>query len=183
MVYRADGMDLADGLVYFMIFVVSFLPIAEVRGGIPLAFAYFHNDIQRLVLGIATSVIGNMLVAPFVLLLLRYIDIFIRNSHLVPKSIKNTYAQILSIVNKRSRKLERYDIPALAVFVGVPLPITGAWTGSLIAFLIGMDRRRALIAIEIGVLIATVIVTAVCTLGLAILKNVFLIPTHNNGQF
>jgi len=159
-----------------IVFIVSFLPIAEVRGGIPLAFYYFHNDNLMLAIGVAVSAIGNLLIAPFVLFVLKYIDIFIRSSKFVPEKIRKLYIWVLNYVKEKSRKLKKYDIPALATFVAIPLPLTGAWTGSLIAFLIGMDRKRALIAIELGVLGATTIVTLTCLLGLTILKKIFLLP-------
>ncbi|MEM4584354.1 MAG: small multi-drug export protein, partial [Ignisphaera sp.] len=82
---------------------------------------------------------------------------------------------ILNHSENRGRKLKKYDIPTLVTFVAIPFPITGAWTGSLIAFLIGMDRKRALIAIEVGVLIASLIVLSICLLGLEVLKRIFLI--------
>lgn len=161
---------------YIIVFVVSFLPIAEVRGGIPLAFYYFHNDILRLTIGITISSLSNLLVAPFVLCILKYVDVFIKTSRFIPEKVRGLYLWILNRAENKSRKLKKYDIPTLAIFVAIPFPVTGAWTGSLIAFLINMDRKRALAAIELGVVGATAIVTLTCLLGLTILKRVFLIP-------
>ncbi|MEM4502661.1 MAG: small multi-drug export protein [Ignisphaera sp.] len=160
---------------YSLIFITSFLPIAEVRGGIPLAFYYFYNDSSRLVWGIAVAVVANLLIAPFVLYILKYIDLFIKRSRIVPKPIRKIYLWILNHSENRGRKLRKYDIPTLVTFVAIPFPVTGAWTGSLIAFLIGMDRKRALIAIEVGVVIASLIVLSICLLGLEVLKRIFLI--------
>lgn len=160
---------------YGLIFLTSFLPIAEVRGGIPLAFYYFYNDLSRLVCGIGVAVLGNLLVAPFVLYLLKYIDVFIRYSTVIPQRLRETYLRILRYVENKSGRLKKYDIPTLATFVAIPFPVTGAWTGALIAFLIGMERKRALIAIEVGVIIASFVVTSICLLGSAILKKIFLI--------
>ena len=156
-----------------IIFIVSFLPITEVRGGIPLAVAWFSNDSTMLVAGVLTAVAGNMLIAPFVLYLLKYIDRFIRSSKIVPATLRSAYIKVLDYVQKKSKRFENYEATALALFVGVPLPATGAWTGSLIAFLLGMDRRKALIAVELGVLIASIIVFAASYAGIAILKKIF----------
>lgn len=161
---------------YIIVFIVSFLPIAEVRGGIPLAFYYFHNDILRLAISITISSLSNLLIAPFVLFILKYVDLFIKTSRFIPEKVKGLYLWILNHAENRSRKLKKYDIPTLAIFVAIPFPVTGAWTGSLIAFLINMDRKRALIAIELGVVGATAIVTLICLLGLTILKKIFFIP-------
>lgn len=162
-------------VIYSLIFLTSFIPIAEIRGGIPLAFYYFHSNPYRLVWGVIVAVLGNLFVAPFVLYLLKYIDLFIRHSRVVPERIRKIYLWILRYIWSRGRILKRYDIPALATFVAIPFPITGAWTGALIAFLTGMERRRALIAIEIGVIIASFIVTSICLLGSTILKKIFFI--------
>ncbi|MEM3998619.1 MAG: small multi-drug export protein [Ignisphaera sp.] len=168
-------MDSATIIQYAMIFVLSFLPISEVRGGIPLAFFYFHEDFGKLALGIVVSVIGNLLVAPFVLYLLKYIDNFIRNYRLVPEKIRRAYIWVMDYVKRKSKSFEKYEMLGLAIFVAIPLPATGAWTASLIAFLIGMNRKKALISIEAGVIGASAIVAIVCLLGLEILKKLFLI--------
>jgi uncharacterized membrane protein len=66
---------------------------------------------------------------------------------------------------RRGERIGRVEGWGLTLFVGLPLPITGGWTGSLIAFLRGMDRKRAFMYITLGVLIAGVIVTALCVTG------------------
>ncbi|MDK6029165.1 small multi-drug export protein [Ignisphaera sp. 4213-co] len=169
-------MDFATVFQYITVFIVSFLPIAEVRGGIPLAFYYFYNSSSKLAFAVTLAVIGNLLIAPFVLYLLKYLDYIIRNSNVIPNRIRKAYLWVINYVKKKSMKFERYEVPALAIFVAIPLPATGAWTASLIAFLIGMEKKKALIAIEIGVLGASAIVLLTCLLGLTILKKLFLIP-------
>ncbi|MCI4435748.1 MAG: small multi-drug export protein, partial [Ignisphaera sp.] len=102
-----------------------------------------------------------------------YIDRFIRSSKNVPAILRSAYIKVLDYVQRKSKRFENYEVTALALFVGVPLPATGAWTGSLIAFLLGMDRRKALVAVELGVLIASIIVFAASYAGIAILKKIF----------
>lgn len=157
----------------FIIFFVSFMPISEVRGGIPLAVAWFSNNTVLLSIGVFTSVLSNLLIAPFVLYLLKYIDAFIRNSRWVPRWVRDTYIKTLNYVQKRGRRFEKYEATALAVFVAIPFPATGAWTASLIAFLLGMSRKKALIAIEVGVLGASAIVFIATYTGLIILEKIF----------
>ena len=158
---------------YLIIFFVSFLPITEVRGGIPLAFYFFNSDPYKLSIGVVTAVAGNLLVAPFVIYLLKYVDSFIRNSRAVPTAIRRLYIKILDYAARKSRGFEKYEAVALAVFVAVPLPATGAWTASLIAFLLGMDKKKALASIEAGVLGASAIVFITIFLGITILKKLF----------
>jgi uncharacterized membrane protein len=156
-----------------IILLVSFSPITEVRGGIPLAVGWFTNNITMLGMGVFIAVLGNLMIAPFVLYLLKYIDMFVRNSKKMPKHVKSLYIKILDYVQKRGRKFEKYEIPALAIFVAIPLPATGAWTASLIAFLLGMNKKKALIAIELGVLGASAIVFTATYAGFIILKRIF----------
>ncbi|MEM0006277.1 MAG: small multi-drug export protein, partial [Ignisphaera sp.] len=72
-------------------------------------------------------------------------------------------------------KVNRYSIIGLAVFVAIPLPGTGAWTGSLVAYILGIDRRRALVAIELGVIGASLIVSLASILGIELVKRIFML--------
>lgn len=166
-------MELSTAIKLLIIFLASFLPISEVRGGIPLAVGWFSDDVAMLGLGVLVATLSNLMIAPFVLYLLKYIDIFIRSSKIVPKQLRKLYIKILDYAQKRGRKFERYEVPALAIFVAIPFPVTGAWTASLIAFLLGLNKKKALIAIEVGVLGASLIVFTATYTGLIILKKIF----------
>jgi len=159
-----------------MVFIVGLLPVAEVRGAIPLAFALFSDDSSRLLLGVALGIVGNLLIAPLVLSLLDYVEKWVMYSKRSPEALRRIYRWVLNIARRRAESIKSGGYIALAIFVTVPLPVTGAWTGSLIAYLLGMDRKRAVAAIELGVLGASAIVFTAVYTGLEVLKRVFMLP-------
>ena len=159
-----------------LVFIVGLLPIAEIRGAIPLAFALFRDDSSQLLLGVALGIVGNLLIAPLVISLLDYVEKWVMYSKHSPRALRRIYSWVLNIARRRAENVKSGGYVALALFVAVPLPVTGAWTGSLIAYLLGMDRKRAIAAIELGVLGASAIVFAVVYLGVEVLKRIFLLP-------
>lgn len=155
--------------------MISISPIAEVRGSIPLAFVFFsgHEALRAVVI----CVIGNLLIAPIAMLILNSVDRIIKNSRYVPTRLRNLYIRILNSARSRgSRAVSNYGLIGLSIFVAIPLPGTGAWTGSLVAYLLGMDKAKALIAIEVGVLIASLIILTATYLGIEVVKHIFMIP-------
>lgn len=132
-------------------FLLSFVPISELRGAIPLAIAFKVNPF----LAFFVCVVANMLVAPFVFFIFDKMYLFI-----FKKPLKE-HGLIKKIVRKKNleKKINRYGFAALTAFVAIPLPITGAWTGSIIALILGLDRKKSLLAISLGVFIAGVLVT------------------------
>lgn len=159
---------------YLAVFLVSLLPVAEVRGSIPMVFVLF-KDGESIAYGLAVAVVGNLLVAPIVLTALRWLDTLIINSRTIPTVMKRVYTRVISYGRSRSSRVNRYSLLALALFVALPLPGTGAWTGSLVAHVLGISRRRALIAIELGVLIASLIVSLASALGVELIRRIFLL--------
>ncbi len=160
---------------YSTIVITSLAPGVEVRGSIPLTFILFNDSFGRFY-GISIAIATNLLIAPLIMMLLGRVDMMVRSSRYVPQTLRNTYVKILDYVGIKSVKIRRYSFTGLLLFTAVPLPGTGAWTASLIAFLVGMGRVRAIVAIEIGVLIASLIVLTTTYLGLEIVKAVFLLP-------
>jgi uncharacterized membrane protein len=140
------------------VILISATPISELRGGIPVA--YFRYDFAWY-WAFLVAVIGNMLPIPFLLVLY---DPVVK---LVSKVswIKRLIEWFFRYTRRRGGVVEKYGWIGLALFVGVPLPVTGAWTGSILAYLMGIEYKRALLAILLGVVIAAVIVTAFCVLG------------------
>ena len=130
--------------------LLSFAPISELRGAIPLAIASNFNPFLVFMI----CVLINLLVAPFVFFLLDriYFAIF-------RKSLKEH--GIIQKLRKKSleKDINKYGFWALAIFVAIPLPLTGAWTGSLVAWILGLNVRKSILAISIGVVIAGVGVT------------------------
>lgn len=137
------------------------LPIFEVRGGIPFALTLGINPIQAF----AICVIGNILVIPILFLFLDFIHVQFLKWNFYNK----TFEKFLIKIQKRKDKIEKnyeiYGIIALGLFVAIPLPITGAWTGTLIAWLLNLKRWRSFFAISFGIIIAAIIVSLL-TLGI-----------------
>jgi len=143
------------------VLAIAASPISELRGAIPVAISAFHFPWYYAFL---LAVIGNLLPVPFILLLLNSV------SQLLSKV--SFLEQLLNWLFERSKRrgkiIKRYERIGLALFVAIPLPVTGAWTGSLIAVLFGLKFRYAFLSIFIGVLVSGVIVTCATLFGWAI---------------
>ena len=149
----------------------TFLPISELRGGLPFALV---NAIPW-TMAYPYCVLLNALVGPLAYL---FLDTFHRLLYRW-----RFYARIFDRVVDRARrklsgKVERWGIWGVALFVGVPLPITGAWTGTLGAWVLGLSRKRTMLAILIGVTISGLIVSTVVFLGIEALG--FLVKSIGN---
>ena len=130
-------------------FVVSMFPIVELRGAVPIGVA-FGIDAWKLYF---IAVIGNMLPIPFVLWLARPIINFCLNS----KFFKKLGNWLQKKVTQNKDKILRYGTWGLTLFVAIPIPGTGAWTGALVAALIDLRIKKAVPSILFGVLIAGII--------------------------
>jgi uncharacterized membrane protein len=142
-----------------IILIISMLPIIELRGSIPVAILLFKMSWQE---AFILSVIGNMLPIPFILLFVDFVF------GLLGK-FKHGKKVVDFFTNKALRKtkdIEKYELAGLSIFVGIPLPGTGGWTGALAAKLLNFSFWKAMISITIGVLIAGVIVTILSLMGL-----------------
>ena len=136
----------------FGIFLISMLPVVELRGAIPVGAAiglpWYLNMI--------VSIVGNLLPVPFVLLFSVKAFEFMKKHNILVKFIE----KIENRAKKRSEGLATGEFIGLMVFVAIPFPGTGAWTGALIAALLQFERKRSFIYITLGVLIAAAIMTA-----------------------
>lgn len=134
-----------------IIFVISLMPILELRGGLLAASLLDVEFIRAAVI----CIVGNVLPIPFVLLFLRLVlDLFEKWN--VTKKI---VIWLEKKVEEKREQIDKYGYLGLIIFVGVPLPGTGAWTGALIAIMLGMDRKKSFICILLGVLMAAVIMS------------------------
>ena len=145
------------------VFFCSMLPIIELRGAIPLAFAMGLPWWQAYLI----SVIGNLLPVPFILIFINIIIKWMKNSKV--KFFNKISNFLISKVEKNREKIEKYSFWGLCLFVAIPLPVTGAWTGSLVAAVIGMKPWKAFISALIGVLVAGLIVTLIIYGGVGFL--------------
>lgn len=133
-------------------FFVSMIPLIELRGGLVLA-RLLEIPMWK---AIFFCVIGNVIPIPFILLLIKKVIHWMADHHMsrVAEWLEEKAA-------KNKPKIDKYGFWGLMLFVGIPLPGTGAWTGSLVAALFDMDVRKATVSILLGVLLAAVIMTVV----------------------
>lgn len=145
------------------VFFCSMLPIIELRGAIPMAFAFGLPCWEAYII----SIFGNLLPVPFILLLINIVLKWMSNSKV---KFFNKIANFLyKKVEKNRAKIEKYSFWGLCLFIAIPLPVTGAWTGSLVAAVIGMKPWKAFVSALLGVLIAGVIVTLIVYGGIGFL--------------
>lgn len=145
------------------VFFCSMLPIIELRGAIPMAFAFGLPWWQAYLI----SVLGNLLPVPFILLLINVIIKWMAASKV--KFFNKIAHFLLERVEKKREKIEKYSFWGLCLFIAIPLPVTGAWTGSLVAAVIGMKPLKAFVSALLGVLIAGVVVTLIVYGGIGFL--------------
>jgi len=138
--------------------LLSAPPISELRGAIRIAIGVYGMDpVETYIL----AVIGNMLPVIPLLLFLDPVSTYLRRFKIGDMFFSWLFTRTH---HKHSERFEKYGTFALTIFVAIPLPVTGAWTGCAAAFVFGIKFRHALLAISAGVMIAGVIVTAF-TLG------------------
>lgn len=143
-------------------FFISMLPLVELRGALPVALATGISPIAAILI----TVIGNVLPVPFILLFIRPIFTYLKKHGKIGEIITKIEKRALS----KSGDISKRNIIGLIIFVGIPLPGTGAWTGALIAALLDMRIKYAFPAIALGVLIAAVIMTVVSVCGISFLQ-------------
>ncbi len=141
-----------------VVLIISALPILELRGAIPVAINLFHLHWYYAFL---LAIIGNLIPVPLILLFLNAVVRFLSRVSFFDRFFRWLFAY----TRKRGGIIERYERIGLALFVAIPLPVTGAWTGSLAAVLFGLKFKHAMLSIFIGVLIAGIIVTCLSLLG------------------
>ena len=138
-----------------ILFIISMVPILELRGGLLAAGPAFLNiPMWR---AIPVGIIGNLLPIPFILLLITKIFDWMKGT----KRLKPVVEKLEKKAMSQSANIEKYEFWGLVAFVGIPLPGTGAWTGALIAALLGIRFRKAFPAIVIGVCLAACIMTII----------------------
>jgi uncharacterized membrane protein len=140
------------------IFLTAMTPIGELRASIPLGLTILH---QPWFLVFVVSVVGNMIPPIFILWLFPKFSAWLM-SH--SKLMNRFFNWLFERTRKKAHdKIEKYGDLALIIFVAIPLPNTGAWTGTLAAWLFGIPPKRALPNILYGVIIAGIIVTLITT--------------------
>lgn len=134
-----------------VIFIISLMPILELRGGL-LAASLLEVPILR---AIPICIIGNIIPIPFILLFIKKIFHWMRRFRI----FRGIVDKLESRAMKKSAGVTNSEFIGLMLFVGIPIPGTGAWMGSLIAALLEMDTKRAVIAELCGIAMATIIMS------------------------
>ena len=142
------------------VFFCSMIPIIELRGAIPMGAA-FNATLGGMPFWFTylLSVVGNMLPIPFILLFIKKMIKWMSVSRV--KLFNKVANYLLNKVEKKRDKIEKYSFWGVCLFVAIPLPVTGAWTGSLVAAMIDMKFWKALLSCLLGVMIAGVIMTLI----------------------
>lgn len=136
-----------------VVFLISMFPFLELRGGL-LAASLLKVSIYK---AIPLCIIGNIIPIPFILFFIRKIFAWMKRF----KIFRGLIERLENRAMKKSDQVTKYEFWGLTLFVGIPLPGTGAWMGSLIAALLEMDVKKAVIAELLGIAIATVIMCIV----------------------
>ena len=155
--------DLFSGInKNFLVFIISMLPIVELRGGLIAASILKIEFVKAFII----CFIGNILPVPFILLLIEKIFDLLKKWKPTKKIVNKLEKKTLS----KSEQINKYGYWGLLLFVGIPLPGTGAWTGTLLAVLLKLNRKKSFLFITLGVLLAGIIMSI---LSYGILGNIF----------
>ncbi len=134
-----------------VVFIISMIPILELRGGLVVSKLIG----VPLLTAIPLCIVGNIIPIPFILLFIKQIFKWLKKIKFFEKFVVKLENRAMS----KSDSIRRYEFWGLALFVGIPLPGTGAWTGSLIAALLNLDFKKAILAELVGIVMATVIMS------------------------
>ena len=139
------------------VLICSMIPIVELRGAIPVGWFAFDMPWWLTYL---LAVIGNMLPVPFILLLIRKVLSWMECCRV--RLFNRVAGWLRKKAEKNTDKIQKYGFWGVCFFIAIPLPVTGAWTGSLVAATIKMNFWKALLSALLGVMIAGVIVSLIC---------------------
>ena len=154
---------------YVIVFLVSMVPIVELRGAIPIAVGMGLPLLPSYIL----AVIGNMIPVPFIYFFARKLLEWGKDKPVIGKFFTFCLEKGRAGGQKLQRKAGRGLFWALLLFVGIPLPGTGAWTGTLAASLLDIGFKKSVLAVMLGVLLAGIIMGAVSAGALGAFGTLF----------
>lgn len=154
-----------DLKIMLSVFFSSMLPVVELRGAIPLGVALGLSYWEAAVLSIA----GSTLICPLVFFTVRPVFNFLLSRDLLTHRINNVVERTL----RKSEKVQRYGFWGLTLFVGIPLPGTGAWTGTLLAVLLDIRFKSTLLAVWLGNILASFIILFITHSSLMLITEKF----------
>ena len=144
-----------------MTFIISMVPVIELRGARPLG-VYNGLDVWT---ALVVAIIGNLVPVPFIIIFIRKIFKWMQEKS---EKLAVLVRKFEEKADKKKEQVLKYEFWGLMVLVAVPLPGTGAWTGALVAAMLDMQLKRAMPAITVGVIVAGIIVTT-ATYGVQLL--------------
>lgn len=148
-------------LHYLIIFFVSMVPLIELRGAVIISQGFQLPVIQSLIV----CMIGNMIPVPFIYFFARKVLVWGKDKPVIGKFFTFCLEKGESGGKKLTEKVGRGTFVALLLFVGIPVPGTGAWTGTLAASILDMDFKDTIIAVILGVLLAGIIMMTLSYFG------------------
>ncbi len=158
---------------YLYIFLIAMVPLIELRGAIPVAYIFRTEDPNfNILLSYFIIAIGNMLPVPFIFFFARRVLEWGKDKKVIGKFFTWCLQKGEKGGEKLQAKAGRGLYWALMLFVGIPLPGTGAWTGTLAASFLNMDFKKSIVAVIGGVVLASVIVGVLCILGFGALFGI-----------
>ncbi|MCK4647635.1 small multi-drug export protein [Candidatus Pacearchaeota archaeon] len=134
--------------------ILTIMPVTELRVGLPVAILYAIEQNIPIWLIFSLIVLLNVLIIFFIFYFLDHIHHVFLKFNPYKKLFEKYVGKFQKKVDKFEKKYETLGFLALVLFVAVPLPGTGAWTGCLLSWLVGLDRKKSILAISIGVLMA-----------------------------
>lgn len=147
------------------VFLLSMTPVGELRLSIPIGIVAFNLNVLSVFL---VSVLGNLVPAVFLLLFFKKVSQYLSDRYLFFRKIFGWWEN--NAKEKHIQKIQKYDMLGLILFVGIPLPLTGAWTGALLATIVNLPLKKSITAILLGIIGAGIIVTTLVVFGVSIEK-------------
>ena len=143
---------------YIIPFIISMLPIAELRLSIPFGILVQGLAWKKVII---ISVLGNFLIMIPVFIIVKYLSEYLMNYHFFYIIFK----WIFDKTRKKSINIEKFKFYGLVLFVGIPLPLTGAWTGCIASYLINLSIKKTFTGLFLGICMSACIVTILTLLG------------------
>lgn len=147
----------------WIVVIISMLPVIELRGAIPVGIFLFKFSWIK---AAALSVFGNIIPIPLVLLFMDGVVVVLRK---ISWGIRFT-DWLFKRTRNKGKVIERYESLGLMVFVGIPLPGTGGWTGAMAARIFGLGFWKSMLFIFLGILLAACAVVLLCQAGLVVMQ-------------
>lgn len=142
---------------YLLVFLISMIPLIELRGAVPVGLSGLWGDALPILPLYIICIVGNMLPVPFIFFFARKILVLGADKKIIGKFFKFCLEKGEKGGKKLQEKAGKDLYWALFLFVGIPLPGTGAWTGTLAASLLDMDFKKSIVAVMAGVVLAGII--------------------------